>query len=135
MGTHHGIVHVCFTFLSNFSITLTSLNVGIVPSKIVLAVPMLLYTFRWGLSAKSNQNCQLLQIIYFSKFLFFLEQWTERENLECESSNEGGLELHVFFTVPSSSKKIHCKNPSYWCRTWSFTGWRTNRVKFISPRS
>lgn len=41
MGMHHGIVHVCFTLLSNFSITLATLNVGSVPSGITLAVPTL----------------------------------------------------------------------------------------------
>lgn len=42
MGMHHGVVHVCFTSLSNLSITLATLNVGIVPSGITL-VPTLLY--------------------------------------------------------------------------------------------
>lgn len=43
MGMHCGTVHVCFTFLSHFSITLATLNVGVVPSGITLAVPTLLY--------------------------------------------------------------------------------------------
>lgn len=43
MGMRCEIVHVCSTFLSHFSITLATLNVGVVPSGTTLAVPTLLY--------------------------------------------------------------------------------------------
>lgn len=43
MGMHHVIILLCFSLLTDFSITLAMLNVGIVPSGITLAVPTLLY--------------------------------------------------------------------------------------------
>lgn len=86
MGTHHGIVHVCFTLLSNFSITLTTLNVGIAPGETVLAVPMLLYIFiHMRLIGKIKSKLPVFADFLLFQIPLFLRTATrkEKENTEC----------------------------------------------------
>lgn len=132
MGMHHVIILLCFTLLTDFSITLAMLNVGVVPSGITLAVPTLLYTLiqlklicqiKWKLPAFADQL--LFQIPLSLRIVNRIKRNKKLLNAKVQN-----LKLSLQF---HPLQKIHCKNQSHWCRTQGISEWKTRSVKLISP--